>query len=217
MWRAAAALAAGLLALAALLFAYAVAGTIGGLVPRNAGWREPARGITVRVEDSGVHTTLVLPRRAAGVDWGEDFPPTDLADPRMAAHGYVAISWGERGFFLKTPTWWDVRPGTVLRAALGSGATLLHVEHVPEAAEGARAVRLRPAEYRRLAAFIRRVRAGGGALPGYGANDAFYPARGRDDARRTCNAWTGDALAAAGVRTGWWTPFGYTVTWWLRA
>ena len=57
--------------------------------------------------------------------------------------------------------------------------------------------------------------AGGRHDPGYDVYDAFYEANGRYSATHTCNSWTGNALAAAGVRMGWWTPFPWTVTWWL--
>lgn len=42
---------------------------------------------------------------------------------------------------------------------------------------------------------------------GYGLADTFYAAKGTYSLLYTCNNWTGDALKAAGVRTGWWTPF----------
>ena len=51
--------------------------------------------------------------------------------------------------------------------------------------------------------------------PGYGAQDVFYSARGRYSAGNTCNQWTSDTLAAAGVRTGWWTPFAGGVMKWV--
>ncbi|TCP36655.1 TIGR02117 family protein [Sphingomonas sp. BK235] len=203
--------------LALVLFGYALAGAIGGLIPRHPGWRPPARGVTIWVEDNGVHTGLVLPKRAAGIDWTRDFPAGDLADPRYAALGYVAVGWGERGFYLGTPTWWDVRPGVLLGAAFGSEATLVHVEHVARPLVGAqvRAITLRPEEYVRLAATIRASRAPGRAERGYYGYDAFYPGRGRYDAITTCNAWTGNTLAAAGVRVGRWTPFPAGVMHWF--
>lgn len=175
------------------------------------------KGVTIWVEENGVHTGIVMPKVAAGVDWRRDFPAGDLRDRRFAAHDYVAVGWGERGFFLDTPRWRDLRPATVLAAAVGSEATLLHVEHVarPTSGPAVHPVVLTADEYRALATFVRASRGGGQALAGYGRHDAFYPAVGRYDAWRTCNAWTGNALAAAGVRVGWWTPFPATVMWWL--
>lgn len=202
---------------ALLALSYGIAGAIGGVIPRNAGWRPAADGVTIWVEDNGIHTGLVMPVRTAGIDWRGDFAASDLRDPGHAAHDHVAVGWGERGFYLGTPTWRDARPWTILRAALGSDDTLLHVEHIPRPVAGAqsRAITLRPWEYRRLAAAIRASRRRGAAVPGYGAHDAFYPATGRYDALHSCNAWTSDVLAAAGVRVGAWTPFASTVMRWF--
>ena len=197
---------------------YVVAGLIGGLLPANTEWRAPARGVTIYVESNGIHTDLAMPKLAAGVDWRDLALPRDLRDPRYARFNWVAIGWGDKAFFLQTQQWRDVRPGTVLAAAAGSEETLLHVEHLPPPvpADDVRRVVLRPDEYRRLAAFIRAsVAPGGRHYPGYGANDAFLDARGRYSALRTCNAWTGEALRAAGVRVGRWTPFPWTVLRWF--
>ena len=209
-------LVAAALALAVML--YAVAGLTGGLIAANAAWRAPARGVTIFVESNGIHTDLVMPKLAEGVDWRDLARPQDLRDPRYARFDHVAIGWGEKAFFLQTRQWRDVRPGIVLGAALGSEETLLHVEHLPppRPAEDVRAVVLRPDEYRRLAAFVRAsVAPGGRHYPGYDNNDAFLDARGRYSAVRTCNAWTGEALRAAGVRVGRWTPFPWTVLRWF--
>ena len=208
----------GGLALAALILGYIAAGLIGGVLPANRDWRPPGSGVTIYVESNGIHTGLVLPKVAAGVDWRSRIPATDLRDPRYAAYDHVVFGWGERTFFLETPTWADVRPRVVLAAAIGSNRTLMHVEHVspPHVGDDVRAVVLRPAEYRSLARYIATSFAPGSpAIPGYTSNDAFYEARGRYDAIRTCNAWTGRALASAGVRVGAWTPFPGTVMRWL--
>lgn len=215
IWRAA--LAAGAALIAGVLL-YLLVGTIAGIVPTNRAWAPPADGVTIWVESNGIHTDIVVPKVAAGVDWRPLLRPEHLRDPRYAGYGYAALGWGERAFFLETPTWADVRPATVLAAALGSGRTLVHVEHIARPVPGpdVRAVVLRPEEYRRLAAFLRATFAEKpAALPGYARDDAFYEARGSYSARRTCNAWIGDALRRAGVRVGWWTPFPWSVMRWF--
>jgi uncharacterized protein (TIGR02117 family) len=205
----------------ALLFvvlAYATAGMIGGSIPANAGWRAPAQGVRILVEDNGIHTGLVLPVRAAGIDWSQDFPASDIADPRYARLDWIAVGWGDRAFYVETPTWSDVNPLTVLRAAVGGKRTVLHVEHVaePPLAHDTRAVVLSEQQYRRLAAYIRATRGPGGKVAGgYDVNDVFYDGRGAYNAIMTCNEWTGGALRAAGVRTGAWTPFPIDVMAWL--
>lgn len=203
---------------AGVVAAYPGAGLIGGLVPSNANWSPPADGVTLYIESNGVHTGIVMPKRAAGVDWQGDFPARDLADPRYARFDHVSIGWGERDFYLETPTWTDLKLSTVVAAAAGSDRTLLHVDHVPRPAPDGevRRVVVRPTEYRRLAAYIRAsIAPGGERHRGYYRYDAFYAARGRYSAIRTCNAWIGDALRFAGLRIGIWTPFPGTVMRWF--
>ncbi|HEX8389399.1 MAG TPA: DUF2459 domain-containing protein, partial [Sphingomonas sp.] len=98
-----------LLALIGMLALYAVAGLVGGAIPVNRGWRPPERGVRVFVESNGVHLGIVVPKNAAGVDWRELARPEHLADPRYGAHLYLSFGWGERDFYLDTPSWADVR------------------------------------------------------------------------------------------------------------
>lgn len=206
-------------ALLAAIGLYVLAGLVGGMVPANRDWRPAAPGdVTIWVESNGVHTGIIVPKVAAGVDWRGLARAEHLADQRHAAWDHLSFGWGERTFYLETPSWWDVRPATVLAAAIGSDRTLVHVDHLPrpKPGDGARPIRLTATEYRRLAAYLRAsVAERPAAIRGYGANDAFYEARGRYSALRTCNAWTGAALRAAGVRVGMWTPFPVTVMWWF--
>jgi Protein of unknown function (DUF2459) len=168
-----------------------------GRVPVNAGWTEPAEGITIFVQTNGVHAGLVLP----------DGPGR-----------WRAFGWGDRDFYLNTPTWAELRPATVVAALAGSGKTVVHVDLLGEFAPDAnwRPLRLRPAEYARLRAYIAATLVPGEtAIPGYGPADRFYPARGRYSAVVTCNVWVGRGLARAGVRTGFWTPFESDVMRWV--
>lgn len=198
-----------------ILAALAIA--IGTVIPRNGGWRPPAQGVRIYIEDNGIHTGIVVPAVAAGVDWRGVAPAAALRDPRYGGHGWRSFGWGHKAFYIGTPTWADVDPLVVAGAAVGIGESVMHVDFLPEPRTGpdVRALTLRPEEYRRLAARIRASFADGPSLPGYGPNDAFFPAHGRYSAVHSCNAWTGDVLAAAGVRIGAWTPLSASVMAWM--
>ena len=202
--------------LAFLLFA--LAGWVGSSLPRNADWQEPEQGIEIMVGTNGVHTELVLPLVTAQKDWRFDFPAADLAVPRHDAT-HVAISWGEREVFLNTPTWWDLSPVTVLRIVGVGGEGLLHVAHYvrPAPSGDNRPLTLTPAQYARLVAAIERSLPQGARTryDGYGPHDVFYEAPGEYTPANTCNQWTSDTLAVAGVRTGLWTPFAGGVMKWV--
>ncbi len=206
----------GLTLAAALL---ALAGWAGSSIPRNPDWNAPADGVEIMVETNGVHTALVLPAANRIKDWHTTFPPADVTNPNRP-YTHVSVSWGEREIFLNTPTWWDLRPMTVLRILGFGGEGLLHVAHYVRPAPGAdlRVLRVSPAQYLRLveliemqALSVKRPR----RWPGYGSYDVFYETGGRYTFTRTCNQWTSDMLAAAGIRTGWWTPFAGGVMKWV--
>ena len=200
------------------LLVYALLGWIGSSIPRNAGWREPRSGVEIMVETNGVHTALVLPLVTPEKDWRAQFPATDLALPSRD-YTHISISWGEREVFLNTPTWWDLRPITVLRIIGVGGDGVLHVAQYvrPAPADDIRPLRLTAEQYALLVASIERSIPHGRLIRhgGYGAQDVFYDAPGHYTATNTCNQWTSDRLAAAGVRTGWWTPFAGGVMKWV--
>ncbi len=196
------------LLLAPLGLYFAAAGALSHL-PVNAKWREPADGVTIYLASNGVHTGIVVPAVAVGIDWRGRVRPSDLPDPASAGQ-WLLFGWGDRDFYRNTPTWADVRPGTALSALIGSGRTLVHVAHFDDfyADADMRPLRLTFDEYARLARYIEGSFAEAAeAAPGYGARDVFYTGRGQYSALRTCNVWTGDALKAAGVRTALWSPF----------
>lgn len=194
-------------ALGLLLAALPIALLLGALLPRNAGWHEAQSGVTIFVDSSDVHTELILPVAAAGHDWRRVLPPEALRDGTT----HLGFSWGERDFFLATPEWGDLRAGTALRALFASKDSLVHVYRLP--APSGRPLRLATAEYLRLASWLEREIAPGPPIAGYGADDIFLPGTSRYSWARTCNNWAADALAAAGVKVGRWTPLPQGLMW----
>ena len=205
--------------LAVVALYLACAALFGSVLAVNGDWRSPRLnepGVTIYVATNGVHTGLVMPVHAGGVDWSMRAPASDLSE--RSPSEWLLFGWGDRRFYVETPQWRDVRPATVAGALVGSGRTLVHVDHWPAFVpdDTIRPLRLRADEYRRLAAFVDATFADGReVVPGYGPRDVFYAARGRYSALRTCNVWVGQALAHAGVRVGRWTPLSGNVMRWV--
>ena len=202
-----------------LLYLLAVA--LGGVLSANADWEEAEEGVTIFIRTNGVHTWIMVPTVNADADWRRLADASHIRDPRLAGD-YLAIGFGNRDFYLNTPTWADLTVRNAFGAFIGGGRTLLHVEHVhqPRPAEWQRPITLSVAQYRRLADYIRRrfqLDSEGRPMPligrGYNDWDMFYEANGGYSFVLTCNEWTGRALRHAGIRTGLWTPLEQSIMW----
>lgn len=210
-----------LLALAAVPALYLAAALVGGVVPVNRNWSEPGEGITVYLRSNGIHVDLILPANAQGLDWRPLLPAADFASPPPGTR-WFAFGAGERRVYLDTPRWRDIKPAAIW-AGLAGGERVIHVERLATIGPGVRAVRLRPAEYRRLWASVRSEFALGRSgrpqrvdHPGYWTGDAFYEGRGKASAVNTCNQWVADRLRTAGVTSSIWSPFTPGLTWRYR-
>jgi uncharacterized protein (TIGR02117 family) len=196
-----------------------------GLIPVNNDFQPTADGVEITVTSSEIHADFVLPIRNETVDWSQHFPASDFAEDVSGATR-VAIGWGNKEFYLETPTWGDLKAGTVVRALFWPSASCMHVylkegDAVPA---NARKTRISHEQYRLLVEYIRakfrRDEAGRFLCikgRGYGYNDAFYEAHGSYHAFSTCNCWVGGGLKGAGVRTGWFTPLPKTVSLYMPA
>jgi uncharacterized protein (TIGR02117 family) len=211
-----------LLAIAAVPALYLAAALIGSLIPVNTDWEEPDEGITIYLANNGVHSDIVMPVRAQGLDWEPLVPKRHFAaaDPKAR---WVAFGSGEERVYLNTPTWWDLTPRT-LWSALTGGKRVMHVEWISDPRSYAtNEIRLRPEEYRRLWASIRADFQPGPDgkprridFPGYGCCDAFYWATGKANAIFACNNWTANRLRQARVETSLWPPFVQGLLWRYR-
>lgn len=164
------------------------------------------------------HSDIVMPSRDPLVDWGALFPavvPPDLPD-----NAYLAFGWGDLVFFQETPRWADTRLSTALAALAGQHDTALRVIAVnpPLANPDCRPLAVDEQGRLALIAHIRaslaldaagrpQQRAGGTGL------EAYYLATGRYGPQRTCNQWTAEALAAAGLPHARFAPFSFGITW----
>jgi uncharacterized protein (TIGR02117 family) len=156
------------------------------------------------------------------MDWRPLVPGGHLKDKGWGYGNYVALGYGNRTFYLETPTWGDLTMKNAFLAAFGWGRSLMHADHdhQPQPNEWQRPLTLTREQYKRLAEHVARSfqrDEEGRTIPligrGYGQSDMFYEANGGYSAIYTCNSWTGEALRAAGIRMGVWTPTSQSIMW----
>ncbi|MCC3160778.1 TIGR02117 family protein [Hymenobacter sp. 15J16-1T3B] len=216
---------------AAKITAYAGGGLLGALALYGAAAltlsripvrrRRPDGPATVEcfILSNGVHTDIVVPVRHAQMDWSRliAYADTPAADASM---DYLGFGWGDKGFYLNTPTWAELQPRVAFEAMFWLSTTAMHATFHHRPAEGPECVRitLTRREYNRLIRFIlasfaldRRGRARHIEGHSYGRYDAFYEAKGTYNLFYTCNSWANAALKAAGQRAALWTPFDHGI------
>ncbi len=205
----------------AVLFAFLfyMAIVLVGLIPVNNDFEPTEDGIEIFFFSNPVHAEIVLPVRTDTIDWRAHFPDECFkGDMSLATH--VAIGWGDRGFFIETPTWADLRVSTAAKALFWPSDTAFHVTmmRAEYLGEDARSVKISVEQYKQLVEHIRsgfRLNADGDKIQiadaAYGWNDAFFEAHGTYHCLNTCNSWVGGAMKTTGIRTGWLTPLPKTI------
>ena len=177
--------------------------------------RQSGGEITLFLVSNGTHVDVVMPLKNNIFDWTQTVSPADSGSGGSGTE-YIGLGWGERNFYLNTPSWGDLTVPTALRALSGFNRTLIHATYYPsEPAENENTVRFSasPEQYRRLAAALRdgfRLQNGRAvAVAGahYHSNDAFYEAEGRYHLFNTCNTWLNGKLTRSGMKGVVWTPF----------
>ena len=206
-----------LLGIIGLLLLYAAAGWLLPYIPVNAA--APAKGpdeVTIYIRSNGVHTDIVVPVRNDVMDWRPmvRFSDTDSKDSTLS---YASFGWGDKGFYLETPEWSDLKFSVAFKAMFHLGSSAMHVTFYRQISTGEKCkqIRISNAEYIKLVAYLKKsfqYDAQGNTInipttnDGYGSDDAFYEATGVYDLFHTCNTWANNALKACDQKACLWTP-----------
>ncbi|SDH54414.1 TIGR02117 family protein [Myroides phaeus] len=172
--------------------------------------------ITIYLSTNGMHTDFVLPIQSEFIDWSKEIE-FSATKGQATNYNYVAIGWGDKGFFLDVEDWSSVKPSIALNAAFGLGSTAMHTTFLRNAIEDNefKKVLISKEQYQKLIRFIQQSfkRNEQGEIiqivtdKVYGQNDAFYVANGSYSFIYTCNSWANEGLKKAGMKACLWTPF----------
>jgi uncharacterized protein (TIGR02117 family) len=176
---------------------------------------DPKKGdVAIYINSNGVHTDIVVPIKNEVKDWSRDlqYIHTKAKDSIMS---YVAFGWGDKGFYLETPEWSDLKVSTAAVAAFHLGTSAMHTQFYKQIKEDDTCVKIMitKEDYAALVKYIsesfqldenKKVR----WLQGHAYNnyDAFYEANRKYSLFYTCNTWANNALKAANQKAALWTP-----------
>jgi len=132
----------------------------------------------------------------------------------LEGRDYIAIGWGDKGFYLHTPSWAELKVSTAITAGFLPSKTIMHVTHYKTIHPEWKSIGLCDSQLDNLRKFIQEsftkdnnntIQILEGA--GYRENDFFYHAQGSYSCLYTCNIWVNQALKKAQVKTAIWSPF----------
>lgn len=171
--------------------------------------------ISIFIKTNGVHTDIVVPVKNDRMDWSQ-FIKYEHTDAKDSTLQYVGIGWGDKGFYLETPEWKDLKFSVAFKAMFHLGSSAVHATFYNRMAtsDHCKEIKISYAEYDKLVAYIKNTfetDAAGNSIhivsvnDGYGATDAFYEANGSYDLFHTCNTWANSALKSCDQRACLWT------------
>lgn len=196
-----------------LIVVYLLAVVLLPLIPVNKQKEKPNDQITAYILTNGVHTDIVVPVKSEAIDWSTFVPFSDTKSKKE--YKYIAFGWGDKGFYLDTPEWKDLKFSTAFNAAFWLGDSAMHTTFYDKMTlgEDCKKVNISLEEYQKLIVYIKQsfdldknnkvelIKTD--AV--YGDSDSFYEAKGSYSLFFTCNTWAASALKAAKKAAPLWT------------
>jgi uncharacterized protein (TIGR02117 family) len=201
--------------LVGLILLYVVLGYFLPFIEVSAKDDGQKKEIPIYIYTNGVHTDIVMPVKNDLQDWGAKIPFSNIKS-KKTDYQYVGIGWGDKGFYLDTPTWADLKFSTAFKAAFWLSDSAMHCTYYEKMTEGSdcKMIMISQEQYKSLVNFVEDkfdTDQNGKFMfiptnAVYSDNDAFYDAKGTYSFFYTCNTWANNALKAAGQKAALWTP-----------
>jgi len=198
-----------------IVIIYVILGLLIPYIPVSAKDDGQKKEIPIYIYTNGVHTDIVMPVKNDLQDWSQKIPFANTKS-KKTDYQYIGIGWGDKGFYLDTPTWADLKFSTAVKAAFWLSDSAMHCTYYNTMKEGddCKMIMISRSQYQNLVKFVEdkfdRDQNGNFMLiptnAVYSDNDAFYDAKGTYSFLYTCNTWSNNALKAAGQKAALWTP-----------
>lgn len=195
-----------LLALLGFIVVYFLLAILLSRIPTNTKKLDCEANCQLYASTNGIHADLILPVNQLSTVIQEQLnirPSTT----------YVGFGWGDKKFYLETPTWKDLKFSTAIQAMFWRSETAMHITYYPRALTTWKSLEICKNQNEKLNEFIinsfekQENENFIWTAEGYGRYDEFYEAKGSYSCLKTCNVWVNQALKKAKVKTPVWSPF----------
>lgn len=194
-----------------VLIAYVFVGIILSIIGTSPDKIDCEERREVYVGTNGVHLDLIFPVESMDENLVEKF--------ELPLHvKYVAFGWGDKGFYLETPTWDQLKFSVAMKATFLKSETAMHLTYLYKKQNSWGRMMICEEQYDKLIGYILnsfKKNEEGRIIEiknsGYTYNDKFYEANGNYTFINTCNYWVNKGLKQSQIKTSIWSPFDYGV------
>lgn len=193
--------------IALIPFVYLLVSLILTIIPINSKITHSEKNKSIYLNSNGVHLNIIIPK--------------DQIDPYLIAgleyeidDQYFSFGWGDRNFYLETPSWSDLTFKNAFNALIIQSPTLIHLTRYSTARDDWAEIKVNQGQVKKINQYIydsfyfdsknRKVILNN---KGYSNNDDFYEAIGSYTYYKTCNSWVNSGLKKGDVKACLWTPF----------
>ncbi|MEN0045609.1 MAG: DUF2459 domain-containing protein [Bacteroidota bacterium] len=195
-----------LLSLLGLILLYFLLALLLSHIPTNTQKLNCETKYQLYASTNGIHADLILPIEQLSPVFREQLN----VKPTTA---YIGFGWGDKKFYLETPTWSDLKFSTAMQAMFWKSETAMHITYYTRASRNWKSLEICKNQNEDLNQFIidsfeqQEDESFIWTSEGYGHYDEFYEANGSYSCLKTCNVWVNQALKQAEVKTPVWSPF----------
>jgi uncharacterized protein (TIGR02117 family) len=186
------------------------------IFPANEDYEPPTSGIAIYIASNNVHTDFVLPVYTQQKDWAKDFPFTNF-NYVDSTYKYISFGWGDKEFYLNTPTWSDFKLDIAIKALFFSSGSLMHITYLknnPVESDLSKKILITKEQYRILINYLHHsfIKDKNGEyvlikVPFRSSNENYYESGENYNFINTCNNWTNQGIKLMGIKTATWAPF----------
>lgn len=172
-------------------------------------WNKGNLSRSIYLSTNGVHLDIVIPI--------EDVDTALLSGIKYSVdEKYVSFGWGDKNFYVNTPTWGDLTFSTGFKAMFWKSSTLMHVTRYKRKQADWIEIKVHTTELQKLNTYIMNTfqidKNGLKTIlenKGYSSVDDFYTAKGSYSCFKTCNSWVNTGFKESGLKSCLWTPFDF--------
>ena len=197
----------------AFLLIYTIVIFFTSIISVNENNSETNKTIPIYILSNGVHTDIVLPLKNEIKDWSTEISYLDTK-AKDSTRQNVAFGWGDKGFYLDTPTWAELKASTAAKAITGLSSSAMHITFYGNLKEDDNCKKffISESQYQSMILYIEnsfaldtsnKIQRIG--THSYGNYDVFYEAKGSYNLFYTCNTWANQTLKAGNQKAALWT------------